>query len=522
MKSVTPDVLDRMWQEWFAHNFIRWFGGRYFRHHNEDCTCNISTEFVDWINPSLLDGAKIVDDCCDGKSLTGCADTCVVKAKNGTLLNFGCTHLYGTTETDRSLCTWPEECWGNEADPDYERKKCELTCRVDVDGIMKCLANNNPKMEWQPSNKRCCASCGSERSLDCGNYKKSCCDECEIKHIIPTLYRWASYEGLCPPLFLNPIFIPNLPAKCAIPVPPQTCGVYHPALVLAVEAECPDSNGDGKKETVQFDIYLHGGAQANSCLGPLDSQGWPLGGSDDLSPRKKLGPVCQINSGIAMTTKQVTDTLDNICSMDFGKAQDKSCNCGAFFISALRLFTGMEVEALKGEACDFRDTDCEEWAWELSKNPCEGSSQVSPTLTTMPTDISTACLVPPTCAQSCSSCASCPLDSLTCNHGFCLDSYPADARERLITAIKSKDTPGAMGLLSEMFKLSPEQSQRCSADFTSSGVGLGYGFKAPAMPAGTDPEDKCFSQLSSTEQEYWRKEYERRKNCGIWIKVAGE
>jgi len=79
-----------------------------------------------------------------------------------------------------------------------------------------------------------------------------------------------------------------------------------------------------------------------------------------------------------------------------------------------------------------------------------------------------------------------------------------------------------MTALFGMFKLTPKQRQRCSADFASSEVSLDYGVTAPAMPAGTTPGDKCFLQLPPAEQKYWRTEYEKRTKCGTWIKVESK
>jgi len=107
------------------------------------------------------------------------------------------------------------------------------------------------------------------------------------------------------------------------------------------------------------------------------------------------------------------------------------------------------------------------------------------------------------------------MESSVCNQGFCLDSYPEEARNELIGALSSKDIQRAIASLSRMFDLTEEQKQKCADDFQK--IKIGYGFKAPNMPEGTNPADTCFAQLSIPEQAYWRKEYTNRQNCGVWI-----
>jgi len=418
-------------------------------------------------------------------------------------------------ESDPCACKIDSDCHKDETGKIDPKKECELRCYGG-----QCVPKD-PKWKWCPGTKQCVPA-----DQDCfvfcerlnndgfygpcdftatGNKNARACSQCEFLNVDAHMERNPAFSPLFPgaPL-VNRYISGSLPWWCPV------FTVYHPRLVIFILAWCPRPPDGSKWGIVEFRLRIHGGIGEGACLYPSNPN--PHWWQDVLNEQ-----VCRIKNAIGFTSAELIPAMESLC--ETGDAFNPfTCNCGDFFLSALDKFH-LNQSDLGGEKCKYVDSDCGIYAFEFKGEGCKG---VRSTLSTGLMSLEVSCPAASTCLQSCASCAACPLDSLTCNTGFCLDSYPKEARERLITAIEAQDTTRVMEVLSGMFNLTSEQSQRCSTDFTSSGIRLGYGFKAPAMPSGTMPQEGCFGQLSPGEQEYWRKEYQKRKNCGTWIKVGGE
>ena len=134
--------------------------------------------------------------------------------------------------------------------------------------------------------------------------------------------------------------------------------VYHPALRLHVEAQCPTTAAGDTTERVEFNIRLHGGKGEHDCLGALDANeygGYPL------------ETVCTLCDGLGMTGEQLASTLDMLCDRFSTPADFWTCNCGDYFNYAMGKF-GLSLPQCW--RCRNVTWDCGVYANELRDERC--------------------------------------------------------------------------------------------------------------------------------------------------------
>lgn len=455
LQASMPGVSQEKWDEWYKNNFRtgKLLNNKVdFRYHQEKCTCNVySTEKM---FDQYLDGAKIIDSCCDDPA-GGCKDGCVVQLPN-TMTSWGQKKTYGCVHLE---------------DIKF------VPCQPGVYGPCE--------------------------------FKDTGCAQCRFTKVTAVMERSDTMlpSYLSPPGNLIKLLSKALPGSCGWTWP-FTFKIHHPILVLKITALCPaDAQWLTTKE-VNFDVRIHGGLPLNEAFTSRNL--YPV------SEHESGAAVCEIGEYNGIDGQRLISAAEALCSRAYGPFKFFSCNCGDFFLLALDALGIPQFDILNNRKCEWNTDDCQIYSWEFNPDEPGGCVKLRPSGVTAPQAAQSAnCPSVPDCANSCQSCSGCPLNASLCNQGFCLDDYPPDVRAKLIEAINSKDNLKISSALNDMF------GQSCS-HIDLSRLKVNYGFSAPNLPDGTSPLDDCFSNLAPRAREYWRNEYQKRKKCGIWIKIEGD